>query len=219
MSYETIGRPWYEEFDPAELERKDRYEQMAIDNDRYLDRRIKAERKYHVSTSEGPRFDSNKEIRTLCKALGIPYRLRGEYMAFAKKKASRKAWTPIMQLVEVFGFEGSGFQITLTHDRDRGWRTDPTKLTETTYHQCILEAPCTVTKADGTKQVLEQKLVDLDTSCELDEFDIEVSHWGNELDIIYEKIDLVEAYDENELYYSMYQMEHHDLVDPDEATE
>lgn len=213
MSYTETNRPWYEEFDPATLERKDRYEQMAIDNEKYLDRKIKAERKYHVSTSTGPRFDANKDIRTLCETLGIPYELRGEYLAFAKKKASKKSWTPAMQLIEVFGFEGSGFQITLTNDRERGWRTDPTRLTEQTQHMCFLESPCVVTKADGTTQTLEPQLIDVDTSCKLDEYDIEVCRWGNELDIVYEKIDLMEAADENEAYYDLYHIKHHDVED------
>lgn len=208
MSFTRIGRPWYEEFDASTMPKQDRYEQMAIDNERYLDRSIKAGRKYHAIMSDGPRFDANKDVRTMCEVLGIPYELRGEYMAFAKKKASKHTFLTDLQLLEVFGFEGSGFQETLTHD-ESGWRTDPTRLTTINYHKAFLEAPCKVTKADGTSYVIEPKLIDIDTACELDEYDIEVSRWGTDLDICYEAIDLVEASDEHESYYELH-MNHHE---------
>ena len=191
MAINHIGHAWYMTTEEryADAPTFDRYTEMAIANEDHLDRYIKAQRKYHAVISTA-KFDGNKDVRTMCEVLGIPEKpeIRHAYMAFAKKKAKKSTWLTDMQLLEVFGDKGSGFEITLIHD-DKGWRTDPTQLTECTQKKAFLESPCTVTKKDGTSYVMESQIIEYDTGCALDEDDIMVMRWPDDLDIIVEDID------------------------------
>jgi len=153
MAYVEVGRDWFEDpRDHYEDEPVLTTEERAMqERAKYEDACIKASRSYHQVFRKEPGEKGGKKVdvvATAAEILGIdPHkwvddyddldengrpkrkRLIDIYAKFAYKKSRKKGTTSDVQLLEVFGWEGTGFKAALVHD-EAGYHVDPARLQE-----------------------------------------------------------------------------------------